>query len=116
MWKEVRAVGSLLVQEEKHQGEEALRQETATALTTITATTIKRGDDGGSRSLEMSPHRTLSHVLPMLFFMDLKFVNNCKINSAGKITLNVSFHVVNSTLAPDFRWIMFPVSAVYFSG
>jgi len=50
------------------------------------------------------------------FFGDLKFVNNCKINTAGKITLHVSFHVVNNTLLPVVRWIIFPVSAVYWSG
>ena len=53
---------------------------------------------------------------PDLFFLDLKFVNNCQINASGRITLNVSVHVVNSTPLPGFRWIMFPVSAVYFSG
>jgi hypothetical protein len=40
-------------------------------------------------------------------------VNNCKINTAGNITLNVSFLVV---ILRVFTWIMFPVSAVYFSG
>jgi hypothetical protein len=61
------------------------------------------------------PQNTLSDVLCVLCSLDLKFVNNCKINTAGKITLNVSFHVKNTPLF-GFRWVMFPVSAVYFSG
>ena len=74
------------------------------------------GGGGGSKSLEISAEHTLSDVRHVLFFLDLKFVNNCKFNTAGKITLNVSFRVVNNTLLPGFRWIMFPKSALYFSG
>lgn len=90
---------------------------TAMTTSTITATTIKLcGGGGGSVSLEISTEHTLSDVLHVLFFLDLKFVNNCKFNTAGKITLNAPFRVVNNTLLPGFRWIVFPKSALYFSG
>ena len=68
-----------MVQEQKHQGEEAwdkrVMMMTTTTTTIIirgTVTTIKTtcGGGGGSGSLEMSAEQTLSDVLPVLFLRD----------------------------------------------
>jgi hypothetical protein len=45
----------------------------------------------------------------MLFFLGFKFVNNCEMNVAGRIILNVTLHVLNNVLLPLFRWMMFPL-------